>query len=94
MPFLIIIILFLTIIYNKLSFYVQNEDVINKANRWHWMKKILSSISHRTSLDQIYSLYIRPYFDFCDVIYHVPQENNSPDLHSLQHHLVKLRSIK
>ena len=73
----------------KLSFSAHIKEVLSKANRGIGMIKFLSRYLPRSSLDQIYKLHVRPHFDYCDVIYHVPQQNNLYTLDSTQNFLMK-----
>ena len=40
------------------------------------MIKYLSRYLPRHSLDQIYKLHVRPHFDYCDVIHHIPNHED------------------
>ena len=56
----------------KMNFSSHIREIIAKANKGVGMIKYLSRYLPRHSLDQIYKLHVRPHFDYCDVIYHIP----------------------
>ena len=60
----------------KLTFSSHIKELLYKANKGIGMIKLLSRYIPRPSLDQIYKLHVRSYFDHCDVIYHVPPVDN------------------
>ena len=72
----------------KLSFSSHIKDILTKANKGIGMIKFLSRYLPRATLDQIYKLHVRPHFDYCDVIYHVPPTHNPFTLCTSQNYLM------
>ena len=58
---------------SKLTFANHISEKIPKAHKGIGVIKYLSSYVPVKTLDQIYNMYVRPHFDFCDVIYHIPE---------------------
>ena len=54
---------------NDLKFKTHINDIIKKVNRALGPIYPIARYVPRTILDQMYSTYIRPYFDYCDIIY-------------------------
>ena len=61
---------------SKLTFASHIDEKISKASKGLGILKSLSRYLSVKTLDQIYKMYIRPHFDFCDVIYHTPSITN------------------
>ena len=59
---------------SKLTFGGHIKEKISKANKGVDVIKYLSCYVPVKTLDQIYKMYVRPHFDFCDVIYHIPEK--------------------
>ena len=59
---------------SKLPFVSRIYEKINKAKKLLGILKYLY-LSLKT-LDQMYKIFIRPHFDYCDVIYHIPHLTN------------------
>ena len=55
---------------SKLDFESHITEAIQKARRGIGMIRYLSKYVSRDILDQIYKLYVRPYLDYGDIIYH------------------------
>ena len=60
----------------KLSFYDHINAKVLKANKGIEIIKRLSNILHRNSLLTICKSFIRPYLDYCDIIYHQPNSES------------------
>ena len=60
----------------KLTYSFHIKELLGKANKGIGMIKLLSRYLPRPSLEQIYKLYVRSQFDYCDIIYQVPPVNN------------------
>ena len=60
---------------SKISFSKHVNDKINKSRKL-LVLKFLSSYSPLCTLNQIYKMYIRPHFDYCDIIYHIAATAN------------------
>ena len=59
------------------------------------MIKYLSRYLPRHSLDQIYKLHVRPHFDYCDVIYHIPNHEDPFSGNTAVHYLMsRLESVQ
>ena len=61
---------------SKLSFVSHINEKNNKAKTLIGILKYLSQHLPLKTLDQMYKIFIRPHFDFCDPIYHTPQVTN------------------
>ena len=61
---------------SKLSFNSHINEKISKASKGIGVLKSMSRYLSVQTLDKIYKMYIRPHFDFCDVIYHIPSIMN------------------
>ena len=57
---------------SKLSFSAHIKSAISKTRRGIGLLKSLSQYLSRHTLSNLYKLYVRPYFDYGDVIYHIP----------------------
>ena len=57
---------------SKLTFSKHINEKISIARKWIGVIKNLSPYLPLKSLDQIYKMHVRPHFDYCDVIYHIP----------------------
>ena len=55
---------------SKLNFHSHIREAIIKARRGIGIIRFLSKYVSRDVLDQIYKLYVRPHFDYGDIIYH------------------------
>ena len=64
---------------SKLSFISHINEKISKAHKGLGSIKSLSRFLSVKTLDLIIKLYIRPRFDFCDVIFHIPSITNPFD---------------
>ena len=64
---------------SKLKFANQISEKISKALKGVGVIKYLSSYVPVKTLDRIYKMYVRPYLDFRDVIYHTPKICNMFD---------------
>ena len=60
----------------KLSFVSHINKTINKVKRIIGILRYLSQYLPLKTLDQMYKIFIRPHFDYCDVIYHTPHLKN------------------
>ena len=61
---------------SKLSFSAHIQATIAKSRKAIGMLKFMSKYLSRSTLSELYKLYVRPYLDYGDVIYHVPQRND------------------
>ena len=61
---------------SKLTFSSHIDEKLSKARKGIVVINYLSSYVPVKTLDQIYKMYIRPHFDFCDIIYHRPMITN------------------
>ena len=61
---------------SKLSFVSRINEKINKAKQLIGILKYLSQYLSLKTLGQMYKIFIRPHFDYCDVIYHTPHLTN------------------
>ncbi len=59
---------------NKLSFVAHIKSAISKTRKGIGLLKYLSKYLPRHTLNELYKLYIRPYLDYGDVIYHNPSK--------------------
>ena len=59
---------------NKLSFVAHVKSAISKTRKGIGLLKYLSKYLPRHTLNELYKLYIRPYLDYGDVIYHNPSK--------------------
>ena len=55
---------------SKLNFQSHIREAILKASRGIGIIRHISKYVSRNVLDQIYKLYVRPHFDYGDIIYH------------------------
>ena len=62
---------------SKLSFNIHINDKLAIANQGIGLMKQLFSYVPRSTLEQIYKLYVRPHLDYGDVIYHIPDKDSS-----------------
>ena len=60
----------------KLSFSSHINEKINITKKYMGILKFLSSHIPLKTLDLIYKLFIRPHFDYGDVIYHIPNKTS------------------
>ena len=51
------------------------QSAINKASRGVGMLRFLSDYLSRKTFNSLYKFYVRPHFDYGDVIYHIPQKS-------------------
>ncbi len=58
---------------SKLSFSAHIHEAITKSRKAIGMLKFLSKYLSRSTLNELYKLYVRPHLDYGDVIYHVPE---------------------
>ena len=56
----------------KLSFMYHINEKIKATKKSIGLLKYLSSYLPLKTLDLLYKMFIRPHFDYCDVIYHIP----------------------
>ncbi len=56
----------------KLSFVAHIKSAISKTRKDIGLLKYLSKYLPRNTLNELYKLYIRPYLDYGDLIYHSP----------------------
>ena len=63
----------------KLLFTRHIREKVAKARKGIGIIRHLSSHVHLDSLDQLYKLFVRPHFDYCDIMYHVPVITNPFD---------------
>ena len=63
----------------KLLFTKHIREKVAKARTGIVIIRHLSSHVPLDSLDQLYKLFVRPHFDYCDIIYHVPVTTNPFD---------------
>ena len=68
-----------------LSFRPHIEEKIIKVNKLIGILKHISTFMPHKSLNQIYKSFVRPHFDYCDVIYHIP--------HSYSNHGIILNDL-
>ena len=61
----------------KLNVHDHINAKILKANKGIGIIKRLSNTLHRKSLLTIYKSFIRPYLDYCDIIYDQPKNESS-----------------
>ena len=61
---------------SQLTFASHIQFAINKARRGIGMLRFLSSYLPKHTINQLYTLYVRPHLDYVDVIYHIPQKLN------------------
>ena len=54
------------------SFVNHINEKINKSKRFIGILEYLSQYLPLKTLDQMYKIFIRPHFDYCDVIYRTP----------------------
>ena len=75
------------ILESKLSFSQYINEKIKIARKSLGIIKYLSLYLSIKTLELIYKLYIRPHFDYCDIIYHIPNIHDmytsSNSLHTL-----------
>ena len=58
---------------SKLSFSAHILTATNKSRKAIGMLKFMSKYLPRSTLNELYKLYVRPHLDYGDVIYHIPQ---------------------
>ena len=80
---------------SKLSFSQHVTEKFKIARKGLGIIKYLSSYLPKKTLELIYKLYIRPHFDYCDVIYHVPNihdmHTSSNSLHTLMESIERIQ---
>ena len=64
---------------SKLTFTNHINNKIKSAKRTIGIIKYLSKYLPLKTLDMMYKMFIRPHFDYCDVIYHIPHITNPFD---------------
>ena len=64
---------------HKLTFVKHINDKIKIAKKTIGILKYLSKYIPLKTLNMIYKMFIRPHFDYCDVIYHIPHITNPFD---------------
>ena len=57
---------------STLSFSAHIKSAISKTRKGIGLLKCLSKYLPRHSLNELYTLYVRPHLDYGDVIYHIP----------------------
>ena len=57
---------------SKLTFAKHINEKVAIARKWIGIIKHLRPYLPLKALDQIYKMHIRPHFDYCDIIYHIP----------------------
>ena len=57
---------------SQLTFSSHLQSAINKARCGVGMLRFLSNYLSRQTLNELYKLYVRPHFDYWDVIYYIP----------------------
>ena len=62
---------------SKLSFLSHINAAISKSRKALGLLKFLSKYLSRETLNALYILYIRPHLDYGDVIYHIPNKEDS-----------------
>ena len=75
----------------KLSFSSHIQAAITKSRKAIGMLKFMSKYLPRSTLDQLYKLYVRPHLDYGDVIYHTPKND---DAYSENYQMEKLESVQ
>ena len=76
---------------SRLSFSAHIQAAIAKARKAIGMLKFMSKYLSRSTLDNLFKLYVRPHLDYGDVIYHIPQ---SDDACLGNYQMVKLESVQ
>ena len=80
---------------SKLSFSQHVNEKIKIARKSLGVIKYLSSYLPIKTLELIYKLYIRPHFDYCDVIYHIPNIHDmytsANSLHTLMESIERIQ---
>ena len=76
---------------SRLSFSAHIQAAIAKARKAIGMLKFMSKYLSRSTLDNVFKLYVRPHLDYGDVIYHIPQ---SDDTCLGNYQMVKLKSVQ
>ena len=66
---------------SKLSFLSHFNAAISKSRKGLGILKLLSKYLSRETLNSLYKLYIRPHLDYGDVIYHIPNKEDSQHCH-------------
>ena len=66
---------------SKLSFLSHINAAISKSRKALGLLKFLSKYLSRETLNALYKLYIRPHLDYGDVIYHIPNKEDSLHCH-------------
>ena len=66
---------------SKLSFLSHINAAISKSRKALGLLKFLSKYLSRETLNALYKLYIRPHLDYSDVIYHMPNKEDSLHCH-------------
>ena len=65
---------------SNLSFKKHLNEKIIKAKKIVGILKHLSKCLPLKTLDQMYKALVRSYFDYCDIIYHIPYHQNQTSL--------------
>ena len=65
---------------SKLDFSAHVKEAIVKARRGIGMIRYMAKYVSRDVRDQIYKLYVRPHFDYGDIIYHKPDPEFTHDM--------------
>ena len=60
----------------KLLFTKHITEKISKARKGIGIIRYLSSYVPLSTLDQLFKMFVRPHLDYCDVIFHIPQQSN------------------
>ena len=80
---------------SKLIFVNHINDKIKIAKKVIGILRYLSKYLPLKTLDQMYKMFVRPHFDYCDVIYHIPHFTNPFDsiitLNSLMERIEKIQ---
>ena len=78
----------------KLSFVNHLTEKIKVARKGISLIKHFSKYLPLKTLDQMYKLTVRPHFDYCDVIYHVPPLIGANNLLSLNFLMEKIEKVQ
>ena len=63
----------------KLTFDGRINEKISKARKGIGIIRYLSSFTPVKTFNEIYKLFVRPHYDYCDVVYHVLTVDNPSD---------------
>ena len=80
---------------SKLSFIHHINEKIKISKNLTNILRYLSKYLPLNTLNQMYKLFIRPHFDYCDIIYHIPHFPNMFDSSISLHPLMeKIESLQ